>query len=661
MKKNKWLSNTKVVDANGNPLILYHGSEVAWRKYDSTKAPDTHSTYGNSNHIYFSSKKEVAETYLESYPVFKDVPLDKLRLFTMYKDEKNNINYFAECDINGIPTGKGLKPKLVYDEDGYYFDEPLNGIIEPIPNFNPTLIRKFQYLKIMNQPNNGQYDISDFKRYASVHHNGDSFMRGTNTLKEDIIYSYQHGEEYHFEPKGVVRPFYVNLENPFIIDAQNNNSVCPFTDENGHTWGHTGEYSYQRYTPVEAIEDYAKKHGYDAVHYYLKDSNTFSLDYSNSFDAHFNDMLDNGYINEIAIDTYLEREEYVQNKELELFHDYSDSLEPQMESFLEEAELTPSFKDDFVDHCLLNDQLQDYLNDNLWHSYIQPTADKLGLDPNEVHDYIIDNYSIDENLEPLIDNTKMPTIAIYVGKTNWDDSYFDNNIFELTGSLEQGIHAPARQTFALDMTANDFKQVLSIHSADELQENLNKTMIPWLVQTQGYTMADFYDNEKIANSKFLSSLHKDMKEMSANNFVGYELVFVAGNTDVSIDTISDAINENGDIALDKDVEVGFHNRVHGYSTGQFIELEQPVVIPNEYIQRNMVYDSTYTPNLDLGLYPNESGNFTTIEGKKPIQEKETDLEAIKSALLKNERQLTETKSKPVIEFTQSNNTHGIER
>lgn len=265
MKKNKWLSNTKVVDANGNPLILYHGSEVAWRKYDSTKAPDTHSTYGNSNHIYFSSKKEVAETYLESYPVFKDVPLDKLRLFTMYKDEKNNINYFAECDINGIPTGKGLKPKLVYDEDGYYFDEPLNGIIEPIPNFNPTLIRKFQYLKIMNQPNNGQYDISDFKRYASVHHNGDSFMRGTNTLKEDIIYSYQHGEEYHFEPKGVVRPFYVNLENPFIIDAQNNNSVCPFTDENGHTWGHTGEYSYQRYTPVEAIEDYAKKHGYDGV------------------------------------------------------------------------------------------------------------------------------------------------------------------------------------------------------------------------------------------------------------------------------------------------------------------------------------------------------------------------------------------------------------
>lgn len=75
----------------------------------------------------------------------------------------------------------------------------------------------------------------------------------------------------------------------------------------------------------------------------------------------------------------------------------------------------------------------------------------------------------------------------------------------------------------------------------------------------------------------------------------------------------------------------------------------------------MVYDSTYTPNLDLGLYPNESGNFTSIEGKEPIHEKETDLEAIKSALLKNEKQITTPKSKPVIEFTQSDNNKGLER
>lgn len=399
----------------------------------------------------------------------------------------------------------------------------------------------------------------------------------------------------------------------------------------------------------------------DAVREYISNSEVIQLDYSDDFDMHFEEMQENGFINEVAIDTYLEREEYVQNKEIELFHDYSDSLEPQMESFLEEAELTPSFKDDFVDHCLLNDRLQDYLNDNLWNNYVQPTANKLGLDPNEVHDYITDTYSIDENLEPLIDNTKMPTIAIYVGKTNWDDAYFNNIIFELAGSQEQGIHAPNRQSFALDMTAQDFEQTLASHTVENLQADLNNTMLPWLVQTQGYTMEDLYDNEKVANSKFLASVHKDMKEMSANDFVGYELVFIAGNTDASIDTISEAINENGDIALDKDVEVGFHNRIHGYSTGQFIELEQPIVIPNEYIQRNMVYDSTYTPNLDLGLYPNESGNFTSIEGKEPIHEKETDLEAIKSALLKNEKQITTPKSKPVIEFTQSDNNKGLER
>lgn len=265
MKKNEWLSNTKVVDANGNPLIVYHGSEVAWRKYDSSKAPDSHSTHGKSNHIYFSSKKEVAETYLEKYPIYKDVPFDKLSLLTMYRDTKNDIYYFAECDIKGVPTGLGLKPKELLYDHGYYFERPLNGILEPIPKFDPTVVRKFQYLAIMNQQPNGEYDISDFDKYEKVHHTGNSMMRCTHNLEEDIIYAYQHGEEYHFELKGVVRPFYVNLENPFIIDAKRNNAVIPFTDEHGRKWGHAGEYSYQRYTPIEAIEDYAKQHGYDGV------------------------------------------------------------------------------------------------------------------------------------------------------------------------------------------------------------------------------------------------------------------------------------------------------------------------------------------------------------------------------------------------------------
>lgn len=400
----------------------------------------------------------------------------------------------------------------------------------------------------------------------------------------------------------------------------------------------------------------------DAIYDYLNDSDTIELSYTKDLDAHFNTMESENFLTEVAIDTHLKNKEYVTNKSITLFHHYEDSLAPQMEEFLGEiSSITPSFKDDFIDYCIADDTLQNYLADNLWESYARPTANALHLNEAEVYNYITDNYEIDDNLNSLLDVTPMPTVAIYVGKTNWDDAYFDNIIFELAGSQEQGIHAPNRQSFALDMNADMFKHVLDTHSADELQESLNKTMIPWLIQSQGYELSDLYDAEKVEQSKFLSSLKKDMAEMSANNFVGYELVFVAGNENNSIDTLSKSVNEHGDISLDHRVEVGFHNRIHGYSTPLEIKLEQPIVIPNEYIQRNMVYDSRYTPDVDLGLYPSDVGSFSPIEGKTPFKEHTTNLQAIVTALEKNERTVEAKKETPTLNFIKSTSDKGLER
>lgn len=265
MKQKEWLSNTKVVDENGRPLVVYHGSEVAWDTYDSSKAPNSHSTYGNTNHIYFSSKKVVAATYLETYPIYKEVPFDTLRLFTVYNDSEQAVHYFAECDINGTPTGKGLPGKVIDSDFGSYIEKPLHGVLEDIPHFNPKIIKDYQYFVIMNQLQNGEFNIDDFKRYETVYQNGNPKLRGTHNLKEDVIYAYQHGEPYYFQPKGVVRSFNVNLENPFIIDAKENSAISPFIDTKGRSWGHVGEYLSERYTPVQAIEDYAKQHGHDGV------------------------------------------------------------------------------------------------------------------------------------------------------------------------------------------------------------------------------------------------------------------------------------------------------------------------------------------------------------------------------------------------------------
>ena len=60
----KWFGNSKAVDAQGRPLILYHGSDV---KFDTFKYPDYSNTLmswkGTKDKFFFADKKELAETY----------------------------------------------------------------------------------------------------------------------------------------------------------------------------------------------------------------------------------------------------------------------------------------------------------------------------------------------------------------------------------------------------------------------------------------------------------------------------------------------------------------------------------------------------------------------------------------------------------------------
>ncbi len=57
----KWFGDSKVVDANGEPLIVYHGTGADFSEFKVPKRDDGHDT----EVYYFSHKPEYASIYAE--------------------------------------------------------------------------------------------------------------------------------------------------------------------------------------------------------------------------------------------------------------------------------------------------------------------------------------------------------------------------------------------------------------------------------------------------------------------------------------------------------------------------------------------------------------------------------------------------------------------
>lgn len=254
--------------SNSVELFVYHGSEVPWTDFNPDEAPDKIGTYSHPGHIYFSSKENVAATYLKQHVVYKDVP-DNLRLFSMYRDYEHQQFFWAECDTLGNPTGKGLEPKTIEENELFpgmvLLEDVKNGQLQDIPFFKPDIVFESNVFKMAKTNQDNTIDIQGFKQYESVSKSGNKLFYSTDNLSDDITYVYQNGEPIKFEPRGVVRGFTVRFNNPLIVDGNGHNAVVPFTDNNGHTWGKVGQYSYERLTPIESIEKYAKDNGYDGV------------------------------------------------------------------------------------------------------------------------------------------------------------------------------------------------------------------------------------------------------------------------------------------------------------------------------------------------------------------------------------------------------------
>ena len=109
---------SKVVDENGEPLVVYHGSEEHFRKFDANaKRKHDLGVYGKG--FYFTSNKKLAKEYgnnKELYEVFLNIRTpynaqeDFLGLFNNFNSEKELRDYFrsegfSEEELDNVDFG----------------------------------------------------------------------------------------------------------------------------------------------------------------------------------------------------------------------------------------------------------------------------------------------------------------------------------------------------------------------------------------------------------------------------------------------------------------------------------------------------------------------------------------------------------------------------
>lgn len=123
----QWFRDSKIVDENGNPLVVYHGSYVDIKKFNTDYAS---STTGNNNEkvFYFTSDKDTAIDYsIESTirlkePDFYDLE-DTEKTWDDYVEE---IREHAEKNIHIHPCFMRMENPFIYDYKGETFNTKKN-------------------------------------------------------------------------------------------------------------------------------------------------------------------------------------------------------------------------------------------------------------------------------------------------------------------------------------------------------------------------------------------------------------------------------------------------------------------------------------------------------------------------------------------------------
>ena len=231
---------------------------------------------------------------------------------------------------------------------------------------------------------------------------------------------------------------------------------------------------------------------------------------------------------------------------------------------------------------------------------------------DKLYEYARDNFNESFDYGRLLKNTEIKELAIVVKSPETD---FPDSNREQTAPFVSGGEKYI-DTFLAD---NQFNS------------------IAFLIQSQGYEVEDFFDKEKVENSKFLKSLHTELEENLGDMKDG-NVVFTKLNSS-NLDEFSNIIDNIYNLKIPKEMlQVGIYDLVSEKGSNLEIELEKDIVLAKENYKVFTEYSSGDKFEINHFFEDYESKKDETkfeISLDKNFEMHEVDLDKIKETIDKN--------------------------
>ena len=323
---------------------------------------------------------------------------------------------------------------------------------------------------------------------------------------------------------------------------------------------------------------------------------------------------------EIAFD--LLKKENGNSTEIEINWDYSLEKDEIKEIFDKKNAEGLEFSEAVLEYITENDQSIFTEFDDKYHDLAYMVVEKYSdftEDDNEffelkdkLYEYAKDNFNKNLDYPKLLKNTKINELAIVVKSPETD---FPDSNREQTAPFVSGGEKYI-DTFLAD---NQFNS------------------IAFLIQSQGYEVEDFFDKEKVENSKFLKSLHTELEENLSDMKDG-NVVFTKLNSS-NLDEFSNIIDNIHNLKIPKEMlQVGIYDLVSEKGSNLEIELEKDIVLAKENYKVFTEYSSGDKFEINHFFEDYESKKDETkfeISLDKSFKMHEVDLDKIKETIDKN--------------------------
>jgi hypothetical protein len=192
----KWFENSEVIDANGEPLIVYHGSQNTFDTFDTELLGTNTGALSAKKAFFFAREKAAAEEYIEySTSRLKIIPSESTPSF-------DGLSEVIQKNIDKIPK-EYIYSATIRDTDGGVYDEYFikEGYRSKVEEIIPGLIK---------------YDVVHDNSKRSV---GDAFASPHEILKSRISYSEARKEVSLMQNEGFgnnTYPVFLNVQNLLV-------------------------------------------------------------------------------------------------------------------------------------------------------------------------------------------------------------------------------------------------------------------------------------------------------------------------------------------------------------------------------------------------------------------------------------------------------------